>query len=327
MAEQTEGSVRRFVPVDDDARGVIAERLDETLFVEASAGTGKTASLVRRVVSLVRTGRTTLDRVAAITFTEAAAAELRDRVRRELETAADEAGSEEERARCAQGVVDLDQASIQTLHSFAAALLHERPLEAGLPPAFETSDEIAAGIRFDEAWTEWLDPILEGNSPLSEQLGLALTLGVTLAQLKEVAVAFHRDYADLEGAKFGSPPGTASGWKDRMRDAGSEMERLCTYSQLMDDDQLYRHVQLKLREIGRLENEEPGSAMTYRQLSRVLPLRYGRGQADGLGQGPCHGRERLQGPEGVACGTAGGSCSCPGVGAGGGDGPDFGCAA
>ena len=78
---------KHFVPVDDGARRVIAEQLDETLFVEASAGTGKTASLVARLVSLVRTGRTTLDRIAAITFTETAAAELRDRVRQGLEEA------------------------------------------------------------------------------------------------------------------------------------------------------------------------------------------------------------------------------------------------
>ena len=157
---------KRFVPADEDSRRVIAEQLDETLFVEASAGTGKTASLVARLVSLVRTGRTTLDRIAAITFTETAAAELRDRVRQGLEEAAADASlGEEARARCAQGTVDLDQASIQTLHSFASALLHDRPLEAGLPPAFETSDEIAAGLRFDEAWTEWIDAALEEDSP------------------------------------------------------------------------------------------------------------------------------------------------------------------
>ena len=249
--------------------------------MEASAGTGKTASLVGRVVSLVRTGRATLDRVAAITFTEAAAAELRDRVREKLEEASEGAGSEEERARCAQGLLDLDQASIQTLHSFAAALLHERPLEAGLPPAFETSDEIVAGIRFDEAWAEWLDGVLEGDSVLAPQLGLALTLGVNLAQLKEVALAFHKNYADLEGATFGQAPATASGWVDEVRQAGSEMERLCMYSQLMDGDTLYSHVQLKLREIRRLQDVEPGSEIAYRQLSRVLPLKQSRGrQAD-----------------------------------------------
>ena len=279
MAEQTDASVQRFDPVDAEARRVIADSLDETLFVEASAGTGKTASLVGRVVSLVRTGRAKLDGVAAITFTEAAAAELRDRVREELEKAAsDDSLGDEERARCARGLVDLDQASIQTLHSFAASLLHERPLEAGLPPAFETSDEIVAGIRFDEAWAEWLDGVLEEESPLAPQLGVALTSRVTLAQLKEVALAFHRNYADLEGVAFGPPPSAGSGWIDELRDAGAEMERLCMYSQLVDADALYQHVQVKLREIRRLAGEEPGSEMAYLQLSRVLPLRYGRGR-------------------------------------------------
>ena len=68
-----------FIPGDEDARLRIRESLDETLFVEAGAGTGKTTSLVDRVYGLVLSGRTTLDNIAAITFTEAAAAELRER--------------------------------------------------------------------------------------------------------------------------------------------------------------------------------------------------------------------------------------------------------
>ena len=70
-----------FTPHDEDARRRIREALDETLFVEAGAGTGKTTSLVDRVVGLVSSGRAALGSIAAITFTEAAAAELRDRVR------------------------------------------------------------------------------------------------------------------------------------------------------------------------------------------------------------------------------------------------------
>ncbi|MDP7533604.1 MAG: UvrD-helicase domain-containing protein, partial [SAR202 cluster bacterium] len=76
-----------FVPADQDQRDRIRESLDETLFVEAGAGTGKTTSLVERVVGLVSKGVTTLDRIAAITFTEAAAAELSDKVREALEKA------------------------------------------------------------------------------------------------------------------------------------------------------------------------------------------------------------------------------------------------
>jgi ATP-dependent helicase/nuclease subunit A len=74
-------------PVDQDARDAVATVLDETLFVEAGAGTGKTSALVGRIVALAATG-VPMRQIAAITFTEAAASELRDRVRAELEEAA-----------------------------------------------------------------------------------------------------------------------------------------------------------------------------------------------------------------------------------------------
>ncbi len=120
-----------FIPQDEEARRRIRESLDETLFVEAGAGTGKTTSLVDRIVALVSTGTTTLDRIVAITFTRAAAAELRDRVRESLELATTDSGlSEAEASRCRQGVSDLDQASIQTIDGFATSLLREKPLEA-----------------------------------------------------------------------------------------------------------------------------------------------------------------------------------------------------
>ena len=67
-----------FKPADSEERRIITEELDDTIFVEASAGTGKTTSLVQRIVNLVVSGKTTMDRIAAITFTELAAAELRD---------------------------------------------------------------------------------------------------------------------------------------------------------------------------------------------------------------------------------------------------------
>ena len=58
---------------DTDARRRIREDLDTTLFVEAAAGTGKTTVLVERLVSLLRTGRATLEGIVALTFTEKAA--------------------------------------------------------------------------------------------------------------------------------------------------------------------------------------------------------------------------------------------------------------
>src|SRR5690242_15991409 len=70
---------------DELARTRIRSCLDESLIVEAAAGTGKTTELVGRIVNTLRTGRTTIDRIVAVTFTRKAAGELRLRLRIELD--------------------------------------------------------------------------------------------------------------------------------------------------------------------------------------------------------------------------------------------------
>ena len=281
MAEQAPDSTvsqARFEPADIAVRRDISQRLDETLFVEASAGTGKTTSLVDRMVNLVVTGRTTLDRIAAITFTEAAAAELRDRVRQRLEeVAVDESRPREEQELCRQGVSDLDQATIRTLHSFAAQLLHERPLEAGLPPGFDTSDEIVAGIKFDEAWNVWLDSVLDENSPIAQHISLALTLNVTLDHLKQLAREFHANYADLPDAVFAAPEPSVGAAAQELQVKWPEAERLCKFSRNGSGDPLYDHVQSRAITVRALANTSPGDLRHRRQLHRLLRLSCSRG--------------------------------------------------
>ena len=192
-------------PSDQKARDAIVERLDENMVVEAGAGTGKTTSLVGRIVTLITTGRASVSGIAAITFTEAAAAELRERIREELEKAAVDSNRDpEERRRCANAVHDLDQAAIQTLHSFAGSLLRERPLEAGLPPGFDIRDEIEADIAFDRRWSEWLDETLD-NTEAQEALRPALAEGLTLRHMREIADKFRVNYDLLQGEPFEVP--------------------------------------------------------------------------------------------------------------------------
>ena len=266
-----------FKPRDQAARDTIASNLQDTLFIEASAGTGKTTSLVNRVVNMIATGTATLDKIAAITFTEAAAAELRERIREELEkAAADCARSTDERDRCQQGISDLDQSAIQTLHAFAALLLHERPLEAGLPPSFEVNDEMKSGVRFNEEWDKWLDKALEDPS-LADHLSRALTLGLTLDKLKDIAHAFHNNYNDLANTVFESVAPTPQA-AQFLIDARAGMEHLCTLSQNGPGDKLYDHVQGKLGGIRRLKDGKPGSNLSYRLLKRLLPLKCGSGR-------------------------------------------------
>jgi len=132
---------------DQAARDRIISDLETTLFVEAGAGSGKTTSLVARVVALVTTGAAELSSIAAITFTEKAGAELRDRVRRQLEERAKDETDPQMKQRCRTAVDQLDASAIGTLHSFAKRLLSENPIEAGpgwkcwtkCPPAWSSS--------------------------------------------------------------------------------------------------------------------------------------------------------------------------------------------
>lgn len=73
--------------IDGKARDTIRTGLDKTLVVEAAAGTGKTSELVQRIIAVIAAGKTTIDRIAGVTFTEKAAGELKLRLRSELENA------------------------------------------------------------------------------------------------------------------------------------------------------------------------------------------------------------------------------------------------
>jgi ATP-dependent helicase/nuclease subunit A len=169
------------VLTDAAARRRIETALDENLCVEAAAGTGKTTVLVNRVVNLLATGRVTVDELVVITFTEKAAAELATRVRDALERRAVQAAGEE-RDRLFAAARDLYRAHIETIHSFATALLRERPVEAGLDPLFEVLQGLAGGLAFDTAYERFQDQLL--SEPLAE-LEVALRRGIGLRELRE----------------------------------------------------------------------------------------------------------------------------------------------
>ena len=178
---------------DGAARDTIATAVDRTLFVEAGAGSGKTSELVARVLALVAAGEA-LDAIAAITFTEKAAAELRDRIRVALQHAAsDDDRPALERGRCRRALDAVDGAAIGTLHAFAQRLLREHPVEAGLPPAIEVMDEIESQVAFEERWSAFRERLLS-DPGLERVLLLADALGVKLEYLEEIAEAFDDDW-------------------------------------------------------------------------------------------------------------------------------------
>ena len=147
-------------------------RVGATTLVAAAAGSGKTRVLTERVVRAVTqpdpaappgeeaAPRATLGGVLAITFTEKAAGELRERIRRGLERSA-----RPELAR------DVEQATIGTIHAFCAGLLRRHALAAGLDPRFTVLDERRARTLRAEAWSDALAAFLTaGGAPALDLL-------------------------------------------------------------------------------------------------------------------------------------------------------------
>src|SRR4051812_23787616 len=154
-----------MTPVDQAARLRIAADLDSTLIVEAAAGTGKTTALVSRIVSILRAGRTSLEKIVAVTFTEKAAGEMKLRLRAELDKARHESTDPRERSNLSQALQALEIAHINTIHGFCADLLRERPVSAGLDPAFEVLDEAGADALLRDAFRQWFEQALSKPGP------------------------------------------------------------------------------------------------------------------------------------------------------------------
>ncbi len=167
------------MPPDQDQRELILTRLDRNMLVEAAAGTGKTASMVGRMVALLRTGTCENVRtLAAVTFTRKAAAELRSRFQVGLEQAAREATGEE-KARLERALGDIEHCFTGTIHSFCGRLLRERPVEAGVDVSFvEIETEVDGRLR-KEAWGEFcaLTIAADPHGFLNELDRLGLSLG------------------------------------------------------------------------------------------------------------------------------------------------------
>lgn len=151
-----------------------AHTLDRHVSVSAGPGAGKTKVLVERYLQILRTHNISVDQIVAITFTNRAANEMRERLRRELDkllTAADSG----DRARWMRHKRTLDGAIITTIHGFCSRLLREFPLEAELDPQFVLLEAHQSAMLeeaiADETITELISEAHEAITELAAGIG------------------------------------------------------------------------------------------------------------------------------------------------------------
>jgi len=158
------------LPPDHHARAQAVDERARGAIVEAGAGSGKTTTLVQRVLGLLEDGEVPASSIAVITFTERAAAEVSER----LATAHAPVATTE-------GEGD-DGLTVTTLHGFAASLVRAFPVESGIPLQLEVLDEAAAEAERIERFRARLgEPRTLGE--LAPFLELADALGVGARRL------------------------------------------------------------------------------------------------------------------------------------------------
>jgi len=195
---------RDAVPLPDQAERDRAQQdYESSHLVEASAGTGKTTTLIQRILWMLKEGGRTLSQIAAMTFTEKAAGEMKVRLREALDEAVEHEENSEWRQALVQAQRELESAEVSTIHSFCAGLLREQPVAAGVDPDFAATDATRAESLLAESFATWLDrEVRNAASPVSR----ALEAGASPQGLLELARELLKNRTLLDGTTLPSDP-------------------------------------------------------------------------------------------------------------------------
>lgn len=193
-----------------------ALHLSGPLLVEAGAGSGKTRTLTQRLVCALTPGAvagwdpTGVEQILAITFTEKAAGEIAERVRRALRRA----GRPDDARR-------LDAAWLSTVHGLCARLLRRHALDAGLDPAFRIVDAVESHRMTGRAFAEAAEELL-GESEAGEGLFGEYGYEAVAAAARRLERALHARGLPPESLVLEPPPSAEAVW----RETGVFLERM-----------------------------------------------------------------------------------------------------
>ncbi len=261
-----------------DAQRDAALARQADVVVTAGAGSGKTRTLAARFITLL--GELRRPRaLAAITFTDKAAREMRNRIRAEITAWRDGPCPKQDQPLWTDLEAEIDTARIGTIHGLCAAILRAHPAEAAIDPRFEMLEEgDAARLRVEIAdrAAQWAGEQAEFG-PLFAAFGAE--------GLPAVLVGLIQDRLDAESILVGVDAATA--WEPHVwrslrafadgldvRAAAGELRELRDTRRLLADagDKLTAQALIVLDHWGRLESALAGNAL-WPALSAVFSLR------------------------------------------------------
>ena len=198
---------------------------DVSVGLSAGAGCGKTFVLTQRFLADLEPGaadssaslstqHSALSTLVAITFTERAAREMRDRIRAECRQQL-KLCPDEQVAHCQQLVREIDGARISTIHAFCAGLLRSHAVEAGVDPRFELLDQATTTSFLRKTVAESVRDLVAERNPDAMELVLEFGLEETEEIARKLVVdRFRIDFAAWDAM---TPSVLAQQWLDRWR--------------------------------------------------------------------------------------------------------------
>ncbi|MCR5388806.1 MAG: UvrD-helicase domain-containing protein [Lachnospiraceae bacterium] len=172
---------------EDVMRSEIESKLDVNMFVEAGAGAGKTTLIIRRIINMLEKDVEPSE-IVVITFTNAAAEELRSRIIKEVSERAAESHVLRDK------LAKLSEMNISTIHSFCNVLLREQGIVAGLPLDIELIQNEDDTLLKKKYFDEYLSTLKSEDWDHLEQKGVN---SVKRSTLRNVMEDIYMKIADL----------------------------------------------------------------------------------------------------------------------------------
>ncbi len=168
---------------NSEQQRVIRSR-NKNMLVSAAAGSGKTAVLTERILSLItdKDNPVDLDRILVVTFTKAAAGEMKERIRKKLEA---KIASDKNNELIRRQSVLIHNAQISTIHSFCSYIIKNYFYLLDIDPAFRIMDDGECRLMKDECMSELFDDAFAGEDQNILKLVTAYNSGKTTRNIRK----------------------------------------------------------------------------------------------------------------------------------------------
>jgi ATP-dependent exoDNAse (exonuclease V) beta subunit len=174
-----------------------AKDLDHSILLKAGAGSGKTRVLVERFIQCLEQERASVGEIVAVTFTEKAAKEMRDRIRAACDARIAAAEDEKTRKTWRTHRRELETARISTIHGFCTRVLRENAVEAGVDPQFTVLDEAQQELLLTSSLSDLISKLLADKN--EDLIALVGEFGLEATHRVLADLVRRRDVAERAG--------------------------------------------------------------------------------------------------------------------------------